>query len=69
MKVKAKVSFSGILTMSKGQTADMPENETLEDLMNAGYVEAVEDDPSVSKADISPFRGEKYFIKSAGVVY
>lgn len=42
MKVKAKVSFSGILTMSKGQTADLPENETLEDLMNAGYVETVE---------------------------
>lgn len=50
MKVKAKVSFSGILTMSKGQTADLPENETLQDLMNAGYVEAVTSQSNTPKA-------------------
>lgn len=54
MKVKAKVSFSGILTMSKGQTADLPENETLQDLMNAGYVEAV---TSQSDSPTAPPKG------------
>lgn len=43
MKVKAKVSFCGVLSMAKGQEAEIPESEELSDLLAAGYVEEIKD--------------------------
>lgn len=41
LKVKALVSFCGIVTMSKGQVLDIKEKYIYEDLLQAGYVEKV----------------------------
>lgn len=41
MKVKAKVSFSGLVSMAAGETAEITDNVVLQDLLDAGYVEVV----------------------------
>lgn len=38
MKVKATISFSGIISMSRGEVAECPEGDVLRDLLEAGYV-------------------------------
>ena len=43
MKVKAKVSFSGIISMGKGQVKDIADEAIIKDLLKAGYVEEVKD--------------------------
>ncbi len=43
MKVKATISFSGTVTMAKGDTKDIKNEAVLNDLLKAGYVEKVED--------------------------
>jgi hypothetical protein len=50
MKVKAKVSFSGLLTMSKGEELEIKDKTICEDLLSAGYVEEVKSKKKV-KAD------------------
>ena len=42
MKVKAKVSFAGNITMAKGETKNIDSDEVAKDLIGAGYVEPVE---------------------------
>lgn len=42
MKVKAKVSFCGRLSMYAGEVKDIAPGETLADLLRAGYVEEIE---------------------------
>jgi hypothetical protein len=39
MKVKALVSFSGLVTMAKGEEKVIKDKEICEDLLKAGYVE------------------------------
>ncbi len=41
MKVKALVSFSGEVTMTKGEQLEIKNKEILEDLLQAEYVEEV----------------------------
>ncbi len=41
MKVKAKVSFAGIVTMGVGEVREV-ESKIADDLLRAGYVEKVE---------------------------
>ena len=41
MKVKAKVGFSGAISMSIGQVGEIEDKELLSDLLQAGYVEEV----------------------------
>ena len=41
MKVKAKTSFAGIVTMAAGETRDIPDAKIVKDLVQAGYVEEV----------------------------
>ncbi len=50
MKVKALTSFSGIVTMTKGEEAEIKDKETYNDLLNAGYIEDVKSKKQV-KAD------------------
>lgn len=38
MKVKATISFSGIISMSRGEVAECPEGDVLHDLLKAEYV-------------------------------
>lgn len=45
MKVKARVSFGGKVSMYCGEVRDLPQGEALDDLLAAGYVEAVEPKP------------------------
>lgn len=42
MKVKALQSFSGVINMAKGDERDIASSEILMDLLDCGYVEAVE---------------------------
>ncbi len=42
MKVKAKISFAGNITMAKGETRNIDSDEVVKDLISAGYVEPVE---------------------------
>lgn len=41
MKYKAKVSFSGIISMDKGKTAEIADPTIAKDLLKAGYIEEV----------------------------
>ena len=45
MKVKAIKSFVGVVSMSVGDIKDIQSDEVVNDLVKAGYVEAVEDKP------------------------
>jgi hypothetical protein len=51
MKVKAKVSFSGLITMHKGEERDIEDKAIFEDLLNAGYVEEAKSSKKKVKAD------------------
>lgn len=43
MRVRALVGFSGpAISMSKGATAEITDEVVLQDLLSAGYIEAVE---------------------------
>jgi hypothetical protein len=50
MKVKAKVSFSGLISMHEGEEREIENKIIYEDLLNAGYVEEVKSKKKV-KAD------------------
>lgn len=39
---KALVSFSGIISMAKGEVRDIPDRSVAEDLLKAGYIEETE---------------------------
>lgn len=40
MKYKALIGFSGIVSMAKGEVKDLTDKAVIEDLLNAGYIEA-----------------------------
>ena len=42
MKVKAKIGFCGVVNMAKGEVKEIKDKYVLDDLLKAGYVEAVE---------------------------
>ena len=49
MKVKAKVCFCGLISMSKGEVKVINDKNILDDLLNAGYVEVVEKPKKTAK--------------------
>ena len=54
MKVKALTSFAGPITMFGGEIRNITDEKVANDLIDCGYVEAVEDakaSPTASKAD------------------
>ncbi|MDM5199250.1 hypothetical protein QUF79_14610 [Fictibacillus enclensis] len=54
MKVKALVSFAGIVTMSQGEEKVLNDKEVAKDLLQAGYVQEVKSPKSKKvKADES----------------
>lgn len=54
MKVKAKISFCGALTMAKGETLPIDDNKVVDDLIEAGYVEVVEEKEPKSEPEKEP---------------
>lgn len=50
MKVKARVSFGGVVSMYCGEVRDIPQGEVLDDLLDAGYIEAEEKPKRKTKA-------------------
>ena len=42
MLYKAKVSFSGLITMYKGETKELTNEEIIKDLLKAKYIEVKE---------------------------
>lgn len=41
MKIKALISFSGLITMGIGEVRDVENKEMVKDLLEAGYVKKV----------------------------
>jgi len=41
MRIKANVSFGGVLSMGRGEIREYNDQEVLSDLMRAGYIEEV----------------------------
>lgn len=41
MMYRAKVCFSGLISMSKGEVKDIKDKEIVKDLLNSGYIEEV----------------------------
>lgn len=41
---KALCSFSGIITMAKGETKKIEDEEIIKDLLNAGYIEKIKEE-------------------------
>lgn len=52
MKIKALCSFSGRITMAKGETRECNNEYIVNDLLRAGYVEAVQNPPPTNKANM-----------------
>ena len=48
---KALVSFSGAISMAKGQVADIKNEEVVKDLLNAGYIEKVKETEPKEKVE------------------
>ena len=42
MKIRALVSFSGVLSLGEGQETEYNDEVVLQDLLQAGYIEEVE---------------------------
>ena len=42
MKYRALKSFSGLITMRKGEAKEIKDKHIVEDLLNAGYIEPIE---------------------------
>ena len=49
MKYKALVGFSGQVSMSKGEVKEIKDKYIVDDLLKAGYIEAVEKPKTTSK--------------------
>lgn len=49
MKYKALVSFSGLLSMAEGEVRDISDSLIAKDLLNAGYIEKIEEKKAVKK--------------------
>lgn len=73
MKIKAKVSFSGAITMSRGSVCECNDPYVVADLLRAGYVEEVKErpgpDPEPERAEGASQSGDaKEDIEESGVI-
>lgn len=59
MKVKAKTSFSGMITLAIGEVGDIEDDFILNDLLKAGYIEPVETDGDKNQRTNADLEGEK----------
>lgn len=49
MKYKAKIGFSGLVSMSKGEVKEISDKYIADDLLRAGYIEALESEKTSKK--------------------
>lgn len=49
MKYRAVVSFSGTISMAEGDITEIADKAVSEDLLSAGYIEAIEEQKHESK--------------------
>lgn len=49
MKIRAKISFCGVLSMGLGEVTECNDKNLLSDLLRAGYIEEVKDEPKEEK--------------------
>lgn len=59
MKIRAKISFCGVLSMGLGEVRECNDKAVLDDLLRAGYVEEVKDAPAEEKPKAKPKRAAK----------
>lgn len=60
MVCKALVSFSGIVSMRRGEVKDIKDQEVVKDLLRAGYIEEVGGDkPKTEKSSDKPAKTKK----------
>ena len=52
MKVRAKVSFAGAFSMYKGEVRECNDDVTLLDLLQAGYIEEVQNESKQVKSEL-----------------
>ncbi len=45
MKIKANKGFGGVLSMRKGQILEYDNDVVLQDLLKAGYIEEIKEEP------------------------
>ena len=64
MKIKAKVGFSGVLSMGKGEIREYDNEAVLSDLLQAGYIEEVTTD---NEKPAEKAARKKKAVKSSGV--
>lgn len=57
MKVRAAVTFAGLISMRAGETAELAASQTLSDLLRCGYVESVHEDIK-SETETEAVKGE-----------
>ena len=63
MRVRAKVSFAGEVSMALNEVRDVPEGDVLDDLISCGYVVPEEAEKNENKENI----GSKSGGRKAGV--
>ena len=66
MKIKAKVSFSGIISMARGSVRECDDEFVLANLLRAGYVEEVKEGPEVEAPKQPKAAARKRTSKKAG---
>lgn len=49
MKIEAITSFCGVLSMAKGEVRECSDEAVLADLISAGYIKEVREDPDQKK--------------------
>ena len=55
---KALKSFSGKLSMAKGQVKDIKDEAIIKDLLNAGYIEEIKEEISTIKNEVEKVENE-----------
>ena len=59
MAYKALKSFSGVVSMRKGEIKDINDQEVVKDLLRAGYIEDLDGDkPKSSKSNNKPAKNK-----------
>ena len=59
MLVIAKVSFAGKISMIRGKTRDIADEEVANDLLRAGHVELIEPDKQPNNGEGADSEGDK----------
>lgn len=51
---KALTSFSGVISMSRGETRELSDINLINDLLKAGYIENIEPQPAIEQTKTKP---------------